>query len=119
MTLPSLSFTPQEAAAVALSRSEHVIWARDARSALNKIVAAIPERSVREARSTAETVRLLVQPVPGLAAEIAEVIWRAVRQNEVLRICSIDAGRIETTREIAYLRDPAGNLFGVFSPPAA
>ncbi|HEX6339021.1 MAG TPA: YafY family protein [Jiangellaceae bacterium] len=102
MTLPPLNFTPQEAAAVAvaLSRSEHVLWARDARSALNKIVAAMPERAVREARSTAETVRLLVQPVPGPDAEIAEVIWRAVRQSEVLRIRYIDTGGVETTREI-------------------
>jgi predicted DNA-binding transcriptional regulator YafY len=102
MTLPPLNFTPQEAAAVAvaLSRSEHVLWARDARSALNKIVAAMPERAVREARSTAETVRLLVQPVPGPDAEIAEVIWRAVRQNEVLRIRYINAGGVETTREV-------------------
>lgn len=102
MTLPPLNFTPQEAAAVAvaLSRSEHVLWARDARSALNKIVAAMPERAVREARSTAETVRLLVQPVPGPDAEIAEAIWRAVRHNEVLRIRYIDTGGVETTREI-------------------
>lgn len=102
MTLPPLNFTPQEAAAVAvaLSRSEHVLWARDARSALNKIVAAMPERAVREARSTADTVRLLVQPVPGVDAEIAEVIWRAVRQNDVLRIRYIDAGGIETTRDV-------------------
>lgn len=102
MTLPPLNFTPQEAAAVAvaLSRSEHVLWARDARSALNKIVAAMPERAVREARSTAETVRLLVQPVPGPDAEIAEIIWRAVRQNEVLRIRYIDTGGVETTRVV-------------------
>jgi predicted DNA-binding transcriptional regulator YafY len=102
MTLPPLNFTPREAAAVAvaLSRSEHVLWARDARSALNKIVAAMPERAVREARSTVETVRLLVQPVPGPDAEIADVIWRAVRENEVLRIRYLDAGGVETTREV-------------------
>jgi predicted DNA-binding transcriptional regulator YafY len=102
MTLPPLNFTPREAAAVAvaLSRSEHVLWARDARSALNKILAAMPERAVREARSTAETVRLLVQPVPGPDAEIAEVIWRAVRENGVLRIRYVDAGSVETTREV-------------------
>lgn len=45
MSLPPLNFTPREAAAVAvaLSRSEHVLFARDARSALQKIVAAMPE----------------------------------------------------------------------------
>ena len=49
MSLPPLNFTPREAAAiaVALSRSEHVLFTRDARSALQKIVAAMPERSLR------------------------------------------------------------------------
>ena len=102
MSLPPLNFTPREAAAVAvaLSRSEHVLFARDARSALQKIVAAMPERAVEEARSTAAKVRLLVQPVPGLDAEIAETIWRAVRDNHTLRIRYIDVGGLETEREI-------------------
>jgi hypothetical protein len=58
MSLPPLNFTPREAAAVAvaLSRSEHVLFARDARSALQKIVAAMPERALAEARSTADKV---------------------------------------------------------------
>ena len=49
MSLPPLNFTPREAAAVAvaLSRSEHVLFTRDARSALQKIVAAMPERALR------------------------------------------------------------------------
>ena len=62
MSLPPLNFTPREAAAVAvaLSRSEHVLFTRDARSALQKIVSAMPERALEEARATAEKVRLLV-----------------------------------------------------------
>jgi len=102
MSLPPLNFTPGEAAAVAvaLSRSEHVLFARDARSALQKIVAAMPEQAVDEARSTAKKVRLLVQPVPDPDAEIAEVIWRAVRDNHVLRIRYIDVGGVKTSREI-------------------
>ena len=70
MSLPPLNFTPREAAAVAvaLSRSEHVLFARDARSALQKIVAAMPQRALEEARATAEKVRLLVQPAPDPAA---------------------------------------------------
>lgn len=102
MTLPPLNFTPQEAAAVmvALSKFEHVLWARDARNALNKIVAAMPEASVREAQSAAETVRLLVQPVPRVDPEVAEVVWSAVRENDVLRIRYIDSGGFETTREV-------------------
>jgi predicted DNA-binding transcriptional regulator YafY len=102
MSLPPLNFTPREAAAVAvaLSRSEHVLFARDARSALQKIAAAMPERALEEARTTADKVRLLVQPVPDPDAEIAEIIWRAVRDNHLLRIRYIDVGGVETEREI-------------------
>jgi predicted DNA-binding transcriptional regulator YafY len=102
MSLPPLNFTPREAAAVAvaLSRTEHVLFTSDARSALQKIVAAMPERSLEEARTTAEKVRLLIQPVPDPDAEIAERIWRAVRHNHLLRIRYIDVGGIETEREI-------------------
>jgi predicted DNA-binding transcriptional regulator YafY len=102
MSLPPLNFTPREAAAVAvaLSRSEHVLFARDARSALQKIVAAMPERALEEARATARKVRLLVQPVPDPDAEIAETVWRAVRDNHVLRIRYVDVGGLETEREV-------------------
>ncbi|WP_328997964.1 HTH domain-containing protein [Kribbella sp. NBC_00709] len=81
MSLPPLNFTPREAAAVAvaLSRSEHVLFAKDARSALQKIVAAMPERALAEARATAQKVRLLVRPVADPDAAVAETIWRAVR----------------------------------------
>jgi predicted DNA-binding transcriptional regulator YafY len=102
MSLPPLNFTPREAAAVAvaLSRSEHVLFTRDARSALQKIVAAMPARALEEARATAEKVRLLVQPTPDPDAEVAETIWRAVRDNQVLRIHYIDVGGLETEREV-------------------
>lgn len=102
MSLPPLNFTPREATAVAvaLSRSDHVLFARDARSALLKIVAAMPDRALEEARTAAAKVRLLVAPAPDPDAEIAEKIWRAVRDNQVLRIGYTDVGGIETEREI-------------------
>ncbi|GAA1570935.1 YafY family protein [Kribbella sancticallisti] len=102
MSLPPLNFTPREAAAVAvaLSRNEHVLFKKDARSALQKIVAAMPDWALAEARSTAAKVRLLVQPVPDPDAEVAETIWRAVRDNRVLRIHYIDVGGVETEREV-------------------
>ncbi len=102
MSLPPLNFTPREAAAVAvaLSRSEHVLFARAARSALQKIAAAMPESALEEARASAEKVRLLVQPAPDPDAEIAETIWRALRDNQVLRVCYVDVGGIETEREV-------------------
>lgn len=102
MSLPPLNFTPREAAAVAvaLSRSDHVLFRRDARSALQKIMAAMPERALEEARAAADTVRLLVQPLPDPDAEIAETIWRAAREGHVLRIRYIDVGGIETERDV-------------------
>lgn len=102
MSLPPLNFTPREAAAVAvaLSRSEHVLFRRDARTALQKIAAAMPDRALQEARATAEKVRLLVLPTPDPDAEVAEIIWRAVPDNHVLRIRYIDVGGIETERDV-------------------
>ena len=102
MSLPPLNFTPREAAAVAvaLSRSEHVLFKRDARSALQKIVAAMPERALHEARATAEKVRLLVLATPDPDAGVAETIWRAVRDNRVLHIHYIDVGGVETERDV-------------------
>jgi predicted DNA-binding transcriptional regulator YafY len=102
MSLPPLNFTAREAAAVAvaLSRSEHVLFTRDARTALQKIAAAMPDRALQEARATAEKVRLLVLPTPDLDGEVAETIWRAVRDNHVLRVRYVDVGGIETERDI-------------------
>ena len=102
MSLPPLNFTSREAmaVAVALSRSDHVLFARDARSALQKIAAAMPEHALEEARVAASKVRLLVHPVPDPDAQIAERIWRAVRDNHVLRIGYIDVGGVESEREV-------------------
>lgn len=198
VSLPPLNFTAREAAAVAvaLSLSEHVLFSRDARSALHKIAAAMPEPALREARAAAEKVRLIVKPGVGLDAGIAETItlawfeiavsdpdsaekfygslfgWTFDRDNpassggmDYRNISASGAGRpmggllgtsgaapghavfyilvadVEAacgdaeqlggsvvSRHLkaapgapafAYLRDPAGNMFGVFSLPAA
>ena len=110
MSLPPLNFTPREAAAVAvaLSRSNHVLFTRDARSALHKIMSAMPERALEEARTAAATVRLLVLPVPDPDTEIAETIWRAVHDNHVLRVGYLDVGGVETERDI----EPQHIVFG-------
>lgn len=102
MTLPPLNFTPREAAAVAvaLTSSEHVLFARDARSALQKIVAAMPERALEEAHATADKVRLLVLPTPEPEPVVAETIWQAVRDSHTLRISYTDVGGLETEREV-------------------
>lgn len=72
MTLPPLNFTPPDAAAVALSLSENVLFARDAYSALRKIAAAMPERAFQQARTTAEK-------RPGASARWAVCAAPAVR----------------------------------------
>ncbi|MBO0867760.1 MAG: HTH domain-containing protein, partial [Micromonosporaceae bacterium] len=86
MTLPPLNFTPGEAAAVAvaLSRSDRVPWAGDARSALRKIVAAMPLASARQAQQLADRVRLLIQPAPEPDPAVAETVWRAVYERRRL-----------------------------------
>src|SRR4029453_15393810 len=65
MTLPPLNFTPAEAVAMAvgLRRLDETPWARDARTALLKIVAAMPDAAADRARKLANGVRLLTQPV--------------------------------------------------------
>jgi predicted DNA-binding transcriptional regulator YafY len=102
MTLPPLNFTPREAAAVAvaLSRSEHVLFDRDARSALQKIVSAMPERALAEAYATAEKVRLIVEPSSQPDAEIGETVWCAVRDGHTLLVGYTDVGGLETERVI-------------------
>ncbi|WP_408896521.1 helix-turn-helix transcriptional regulator [Nocardioides sp. R1-1] len=102
MTLPPLNFTPREATAVAvaLSSSNHVLFARDARSALQKIVAAMPAPALTEARAAAAKVRLVVPVGATPDADVAETIWRAVREGHVLRIGYVDVDRVESEREI-------------------
>src|SRR5918995_1638987 len=64
MTLPPLNFTPAEAVATAigLRRLDDTPWARDARTALLKIMAAMPDTAADRARRMADGVRLLAQP---------------------------------------------------------
>ena len=102
MSLPPLNFTAREAAsvAVALTLSEHVLFTPDALSALRKIAAAMPEGALREARATAEKVRLLVRPAASPDARIAGIVWRAVRDNQVLRIRYLDGHGAETERDV-------------------
>ncbi len=102
MSLPPLNFTPREAAAVAvaLSNSGHLLFAREARSALQKIVAAMPQRALDEAYATAEKVRLIVEPISQPDAEIGETVWRAVRDGHTLRVDYTDVGGLETERVV-------------------
>lgn len=101
MTLPPLNFTAREATAVAVALSRgtaDAVFAREARSALQKIVAAMPARALAEAQAAAAKVRLIVPTVPDPDAEVAETIWRAVHHGHVLRIGYVDVAGVESER---------------------
>jgi predicted DNA-binding transcriptional regulator YafY len=102
MTLPPLNFTPAEAVATAigLRRLDDTPWARDARTALLKIIAAMPDAAADRARKLADGVRLLTQPVGRPDQAIADAVVQAVENRTPIRIDYLDVGGRETVREI-------------------
>ena len=92
MTLPPLNFTPAEAVAVsvALRGAGGSPFAREARSALRKIMAAMPARQASAAHDLAERVRFLAGPDDGEPAGIPLVIENALAAKRVLRIDYVD-----------------------------
>jgi predicted DNA-binding transcriptional regulator YafY len=102
MTLPPLNFTPAEAVAMAvgLRRLDDTPWARDARTALLKIVAAMPEGAAARARALADCVRLLVQPLSAPDQTIADAVVCAVEDATPILIDYLDVGGQSTVREV-------------------
>ncbi|WP_248958750.1 helix-turn-helix transcriptional regulator [Sphaerisporangium perillae] len=107
MSLPSLNFTPAEAVAVAvaLSRAGEQPFAAHARSALRKLVAAMPMPDGERARELASRVHLLGDTGdPGTAshtrAAITRVIEEALRRRRVLRISYDDRSHVSTERDV-------------------
>ena len=102
MTLPPLNFTPAEAVATAigLRRLDDTPWARDARTALLKIVAAMPDAAADRARKLADGVRLLTQPVSRPDQAIADAVVQAIENHAPISIHYLDVGGRETVREI-------------------
>jgi predicted DNA-binding transcriptional regulator YafY len=102
MTLPPLNFTPGEAVAMAvgLRRLDDTPWARDARTALLKVVAAMPEGAAARARTLADGVRLLVQPLSAPNQAIADAVVRAVEDATPILIDYLDVGGRQTVREV-------------------
>ena len=102
ISLPPLNFTPGEAAAiaVALSRSDSVPWADDARNALRKVVAAMPAVAAHRAREVADGVRLLMQPTPEPDPVVAGEVWRGVHEGRRLLLEYVDIGNELTVREV-------------------
>jgi predicted DNA-binding transcriptional regulator YafY len=87
-TLPPLTVTPAEATAlaVALHALDGTPFAVDARSALHKVLAVMPERERRATGELAERVRLLV-PASRPARPAGPVVPRALRE-------ALTAGRV-------------------------
>ncbi|TMR19350.1 helix-turn-helix transcriptional regulator, partial [Nonomuraea zeae] len=109
MSLPPLNFTPAEAVAiaVALSRAGDQPFGRQARSALRKVVAAMPGSEGELARELARRVQLVhLPPEPGaeiqpLGAEgISRAIEEALLRRRVLRLDYADAKGALTSRDV-------------------
>lgn len=103
-TLPPMNFTPAEAVAVAiaLGRAGGSPFARSARTALLKIVAAMSAADTAEARELAERIHFLVPADPDMDehASVPSVVEEAVATRQVVRITYRDRDGDETRRDV-------------------
>ncbi|MFI5792197.1 helix-turn-helix transcriptional regulator [Streptomyces sp. NPDC051677] len=112
-TLPPLTITPAEATALAVGL--HALggtpFAADARSALHKVLAVLPERQRAAAAEMTGRVRLLV-PAAGEARSAGPVVPAPLREaltaGRVLRLQYVDAGGAVSGRDV----EPVGFLGG-------
>src|SRR5262252_5798923 len=111
LTLPPLNFTPAEAVAlaVALGRVNVGPFEGAARSALQKIVAAMPERNVIAARDLAGRVRLLEPVAAPETVAVPSVIEQAIVAGRVLWICYLDRDGNLTERDVEPVVFMAGS----------
>lgn len=102
MTLPPLNFTAAEAAAIAiaLARATDMPYAREARTALRKVVAAMPGGASAGARLLSNKVRLLFPVDTAARPPLPAVIEEAVRHPWVLAIDYVDARGRTSHREV-------------------
>jgi predicted DNA-binding transcriptional regulator YafY len=100
VSLPPLNFTPAEAVAVAvaLSAASASPFALHARSALRKLVVAMPGPEEERARRLAARVHLLVEPEP--YPRVSRVIEQALLHRRVLVIEYTDVKGEATRREV-------------------
>lgn len=109
MTLPPLNFTPAEAVAVAvaLGRFGDAPFAEASRSALAKIVGAMPERDAAAARELAGRVRL-VRRADAEPVRVLPPVEQAILARRVLRIWYEDRDGVTTEREVEPIVAMAG-----------
>ncbi|MPZ80951.1 MAG: WYL domain-containing protein [Actinophytocola sp.] len=110
MTLPPLNFTPAEAVAVsvALRGAAGSPFAREARNALGKIMAAMPARHASAARELAERVQFMAAANADEPVAIPLIIEHAVAARRVLRIDYVDRDGVPTEREVEPVMFLAG-----------
>ncbi|MGI5231207.1 helix-turn-helix transcriptional regulator [Actinoallomurus sp. CA-142502] len=101
-TLPPMNFTPAEAVAVgiALGRATEAPFARSARTALLKIIAAMSAADGAEARELAERIRFLVPGGEDDRAVVPAVVEEAVALRQVVRLAYVDRNGTETERDV-------------------
>ncbi|MEV7520405.1 WYL domain-containing protein [Streptomyces sp. NPDC091371] len=113
-TLPPLTITPAEAAAlaVALHRLSGTPFAEDARSALYKVLAVMPQRDRQAARELAGRVRVAVNPAEPSevlhAPHVLHVLREALSTRRLLRLRYADGQGGVTDRAV----EPLGFLDG-------
>lgn len=111
--LPPMNFTPAEAVAVgiALSQAGGAPFARAARTALLKIVAAMSAADGAEARELAERIHILVPEEGPDRASVPAVVEEAVATRQVTRLVYVDRNGVETERDV----EPVAFVSGVHS----
>lgn len=113
MSLPPLNFTPAEAVAVSVALQGAVgsPFAREAQSALRKIMSAMPTGHASAAHELAGRVRFMSRRDAAEPAGIPLVIEDAVAARRVLRIDYVDKGGEPTERvvePVMFLAGPHG-----------
>src|SRR5690242_1259362 len=113
LTLPPLNFSPAEAVAVAVALAQVNVGPFEgaARSAVRKIVAAMPGPDVIAARDLAGRVRLLEPVMAPEPAPVPSVIEQAIVARRVLWICYLDRDGNLTERDvepIVFMAGPSG-----------
>lgn len=106
MTLPPVNFTASEALALslALARAGAMPFAGSARSALQKLVAAMSGAEAGEARRLADRVRLLAADDREEPLGVSPALERAILEQEVVELEYADKDGVRTVRPV----EPAG-----------
>jgi predicted DNA-binding transcriptional regulator YafY len=101
-TLPPLNFTPAEAVAIAimLGRAGGTPFSRAARTALHKILTAMPAADGATARDLASRIRFLADPARGEPASVPAVLEEAMSARRVVRLTYVDVAGAETERDV-------------------